>query len=178
RLSAADYTWHGIERYCGIKYWYNARWDQVRGKRIRRARLFGLQSDVEMAKYLYQLIQRAIDSEHQHWAKVTLVPGDAHYNRMRGESFRLGMATRIRERLTAMADDLDRTVKTGSGTALVVVKNAVVEDAYATLGLKLRTIGGFGAIRSGAAYADGQRAGDRVNLSRPVQSNGAQRRLS
>jgi hypothetical protein len=88
------------------------------------------------------------------------------------------MGSRINERLIALAAVLDNTAKTGSGTALVVVKNAVVDEAYGKLNLHFsgRRIGGM-SVRDGAAYYAGREAGDRVNLDRPITTGPAAKRL-
>ena len=67
-----------------------------------------------------------------------------------------------------MASALDSTAQTGSGTALVVVKNAVVTEAFAKLGLKFRGSLSGKSVRDVGAYMAGRAAGDRVNLNRPV----------
>ena len=93
-------------------------------------------------------------------------------------SFRVGMASRINARLIEMAAARDGAAKTGSGTALVVVKNAVVDAAFEKLGLQfLRRGAGLdkGARRS--SHARRSAAGDRVNLSRPVGGGAVPPRL-
>jgi hypothetical protein len=152
----------------------------VNGKPRRQARILGLQADAEMARYLYEMITAAIASGWRTWAAGRLVTGKAHAvdNRRAIASFRVGMAMRINERLVEMARALDSTAKTGSGTALVVVKDAIVNEAYAKLNLHFGRgrIAGM-AVRDGAAYHAGQVAGDKVNLSRPINAGPAAKRL-
>src|SRR5215469_7574955 len=62
KLTAADTCLWAIDRYCGVKSWYQKKLNK-RGVYARHARILGLRSDVEMAIYLYRLIDRAIDSE-------------------------------------------------------------------------------------------------------------------
>jgi hypothetical protein len=163
RLAAVDFCVKGIARYCGVKMWFTER--SIEGKKLRLIAVLGLRGDVEMARYLYEMLASAIKSES---------------SRLKGasrSSFQVGMAYRINERLTQMAIDLEPTAKTGSGTALVVVKGALVDDAYAKLNLRLRSISGGPRNTDHAAYSAGRAAGDRVNLNRPVGSRAADKML-
>jgi hypothetical protein len=178
QMAPADYCMEGIRKYCGVRMWFTTR--SVDGQVRRQARIFGLQSDAEMARYLYEMIEGVIEVVHREWAARTLVSGRAYasYNRRAVSAYRVGMAARINERLIAMAAVLDNTAKTGSGTALVVVKNAVVDEAFAKLGLRFsgRHVRGMSA-RDADAYYAGQAAGDKVNLDRPVTTGPAAKRL-
>lgn len=164
-MAPADYCLGGIGKLCGVKIWYETR------QGVRRLRLLGLKQDVEMASYLYKMIEGTIDVVHRAWARENLVSSkaNAQYNRRAVSAYRVGMATRIDQRLHEMARDRDGTAKTGSGTALVVVKDQAVEAAFAKLGINLTSshMSGMSA-RDAAAYSAGKAAGDRVNLSRPV----------
>jgi hypothetical protein len=80
------------------------------------------------------------------------------------------MARRINFRLLQMAREREPVVKTASGTALVVVKDRLVSDAFDRLGIKFgRGLAGM-QWRSRDAYAAGQLAGDKVNLGRPISA--------
>lgn len=154
-MAPVDYCVRGIGRYCGVRMWFDMR------SGIRVIAMLGLHADVEMAKYLYQMLAAAMKSSSYG------VKG-----RSEKKSFQLGMADRLNERLIAMAIELEPKAKTASGTALVVVKNAVVDDAFKSLGLHFRSTPGM-RVSDGAAYGAGRAAGDRVNLNRPVGSREA-----
>lgn len=175
KLAAVDYCLHGIDAYCGVKTWFQSRWDFNLHKSVRRVRILGLKNDVEMARYLYGMVASAIKSETERFASTNAAFGTDM--RQANTSFQVGMARRVNTRLIEMARELAPVAKTGSGTALVVVKNAVVNEAYNKLNLKFS--GGLSGMsaRDGAAYSAGRAAGDRVNLSRPI-GGAAQRRLS
>ena len=160
RLAAFDYCLTGIARYCGVKMWFSN--EDGDGRIIS---ILGLRGDMEMAKYLYRLLAAVIKSESSRFKGAIK------------SSFQVGMATRVNERLIQMAKDLEPKAKTASGTALVVVKNAVVNDAFGKLGIRLRSISSGPRATDGAAYSAGKDAGDRVNLNRPVGSNGPQKLL-
>ena len=59
-----------------------------------------------------------------------------------------------------------------TGTALMVVKHQVVEEAFRETDVKLVNMYGLGARVIPSAYQAGLVAGDRVNLSRPVRGEG------
>ena len=160
--------WDGISAYCGVKCW--AHW--VGG--AKKLRFFGLRADTEMAKYLSEMVSGAIRVECERYKRTD------DYKASRGgraatSAFRHGMAQRINARLHQMARATDKTAMTGSGTALVVVKGAAVAEAFAKLDMHLRSSTSRYSIRDGGAYGAGKAAGDRVNLSRPVNSAGTRR---
>jgi hypothetical protein len=76
-----------------------------------------------------------------------------------------------------MAKALEPTARTATGTALVVVKGAVVDAAFDRLGIRFNSVLHGPKARDASAYHAGIAAGDRVNLSRPV-GGAAQGRIS
>jgi hypothetical protein len=134
-----------------------------------------MKADVEMARYLYEMIGGTIAVECQRWQRSADYQ-EAYSRRSASASFKIGMASRISARLKQMALDLAPVAKSATGTALVVVKGAAVAKAYAELGLRLSSSRAGGSIRDGRGYAAGKAAGDRVNLSRPIA--GRQRQLA
>ena len=161
RKVPVDYCVGGIARYCGVKMWFDMRTG------VRVISILGLHGDVEMAKYLYSMLTSAIKSTS---ASVR--------GRSEKTSFMIGMAHRINERLIQMAMDLEPKAKTASGTALVVVKNAVVKEAFDALNLHFMRSADKGPRASdSAAYHAGRAAGDRVGLNRPVGSSRGDQKL-
>lgn len=161
-----DYCLGGIKHYCGVKAWFSRKWDDAAGEYANKLVLFGLRADCDLAQWLYELIGRVIPSEAEKFKRTTSHP-DNRSRRRAVTAFRMGMAGRINQRLHQMARAMEPAARTGSGTALVVVRNAVVEAAYAKLDLHLRQRKGR-SVRDGAAYQQGVAAGDRVSLNRPV----------
>lgn len=168
RVSPADYCLRGISALCGVKFWY------MKSANSRRLAIFGQKPDIEMAKYLYEMISGVITVEELRWERT------AEYQMLQGSSrrsapasFRIGMASRLNERLIKMARDLEPVAKTASGTALVLVKNAAVEEAYAALNLNLKGKALGGSARDSTGYFAGKKAAERVNLSRPINHQGA-----
>lgn len=172
RMAPADYCLHGIDAYCGVKTWYSKSFGH------RLLKILGLKADVEMARYLYEMIAGAIKVETALFQKTKSWLWSDN-RRTATSSFQVGMATRIENRLQEMARALEPSAKTASGTALVIVKNAIVDQAFAEVsaGLKRSRLSGGMVDGSSLAYGAGRAAGNRVNLSRPV-SGGNTKRLS
>lgn len=91
-------------------------------------------------------------------------------------SFQLGMAVRVSERLETMHDEREARVagQRSTGTALMVVRHQVVEEAFRASGPRLRAMPGL-MTRNTGAFRAGRAAGDQVNLKRPVEHHGLAR---
>jgi hypothetical protein len=167
KVSPSDKCLSGIQRYCGIRMWF-----QKEGKR-RMAVGFGLRSDVEMAEWLYDMIGTAILGQNNHYWDTVIAKDEWMSSQEKRQAlwdFEVGMAQRINSRLNEMAQALEPVAKTGSGTALIVVKGAVVNAAYDKRHALTRwgKAPSGGSYRHSSAYGHGAAAGDRVNLNRPV----------
>jgi hypothetical protein len=130
---------------------------------------FGQASDALMAKYIYDLIVRSIDSETDKFKKSD--DWQHAYNRKSATvSFQLGMASRIAKRLKDMTAQNNADLNAARGSnALVVLKMQLVEKAYSDNGgEKLRTVKAGSRANDYNAYSKGGAAGDKVNLSRPL----------
>src|SRR6476659_10126714 len=121
RIAAVDYAAVGIARYCGVKTWNQRRFGVQGWTRLKV--FFGLKSDVEMARYLYQMLANSIKTEAALYTKKELSASFLD-STQRGEAtwaFQVGMARRVRDRLLDMARSLEPTAMSASGTALVVL---------------------------------------------------------
>ncbi len=87
-------------------------------------------------------------------------------------SFQHGMAARIADRLEARHTEREAQIgaKQATGTALMVIRHQVVEQAFAETKVKLRMVSGLSFHRD-AAYQAGQSAGERVDLRRPIEGS-------
>lgn len=127
--------------------------------------LFGHETDVELAKYLYEVCAEAAETE---WVNY----GNKHGFTVKArESFRMGFARRVHARMVELKQARDeerrRHVQMSGCTDLVIVKDQIVRAEFEKEGVKLtggrsRTIHDMGSFRNGAA------AGDRVNLNNPL----------
>jgi hypothetical protein len=166
KTAPADYCTKGIEKYCGVRMWRTHTGSSI------KIRVLGLKGDAEMAQWLYEMIEGAVWAQANVYLRTELKSLDLTPKQKRDAcwSFELGMAQRVNDRLIAMAQALEPVAKTASGSALVVVRNAVVDEAFAKLNLRFTGRVSGMSNRDFAAYGSGHAAGDRVNLNRPVGS--------
>jgi len=70
------------------------------------------------------------------------------------------------------ARDANVAAQRSTGTALMVIKHRVVDDAFRETEIRLVSAGSLTRARVNGAFRHGVAAGDRVNLNRPVQGTG------
>ena len=119
---------------------------------------FGLRSDIEVARYLTELIDNAVRSELGRYKNSADYRQDRH---VANSSFMLGMVASIADKLTAMKLERDAVI-TGTGRDLVVLKASVVDAELEKLDLKLRTVRRATRMVSPTAYEVG---GDRGRVA-------------
>lgn len=159
-LHDVRYAASAIGRFCGCRTWFQ-------GGRIE---FFGLPQDIEVAKFLVDLVRNSIESAFKVFLKSDERPIDNRTdkkmcNKIVRRPFMVAMAQRVGVRLNEMSAAREATAMTSTGTSLVVVRNAVVNEQYKDLALKLRAKRS-GAVRGhNAVFAAGRKAGDRVNLT-------------
>ena len=134
----------------------------------------GTPHDVEMALYLTEML---VGASKRAWSEAA---GDdtADFKEMtkRRLSFYQGFGCRVHNRLMALANERAEARMqargTATGSALVVVKSALIKAKMEEMGLELipgkkRNIG----LVDPKAYAKGASAGDQVNLNRPLNGD-------
>ena len=164
-----------IARFCDCKVWLaravppnpDVSFDWTRpGSRYV---FFGFETDTALATYLFAVIDRAIRTET---AAFRLANPQLRAVRLRraSASFQHGLAAGVSERLGSMHLAREAAVRAqrSSGTALILTKQRVVDDAFRETNVRLVTLGAVGPRRKSAAFRDGWVAGDQVNLNRPV----------
>jgi len=151
-----------IGEFCGVVTWYS--------KREQASNGFGFNGDVEMYEFLLKLVH---DSMNREWKEYLpnnpKRPGLSRHTEY--WSFMLGMAERINEKIMALMEEREVVVDS-TGTDLVVKKFEVIEAGMKEMlpGLQLRQGRSRGIRADGSAMAEGRKAGDRVNLNRPLKS--------
>jgi len=157
-----------IARFCDCKVWL-AR-DSGQGRYV----FFGFETDAALARYLYEVVDRAIRSELEEFrARSPRLTGLAL--RRASMAFQHGMASRVAERLEEVLLERETNVaaQRSNGTALMVVKHQAVEDAFRETGTRLVSETVRFTVPRDAAFREGRAAGNRVNLNRPMTANGA-----
>jgi hypothetical protein len=152
-----------IARFCDCKVWL------ARDEALPHYVFFGFAADTTLTQYLFNVIDRAMQSSLTEFRmrrpRLTGIE-----LRTASKSFQHGMATRIADRLDEMHRTREANVaaQRATGTALILVKHQVVEDAFRETEIRLVSAGRLGHARINGAFRHGQAAGDRVNLNRPV----------
>jgi hypothetical protein len=130
---------------------------------------FGLRGDVAAAQYLYEMVERAFETETKAFR------GGEIYRDMQGDrrtatnSFQTGMAKGIRAKLQAIRKVRQEAMRGASGRDLVPVKAAIVDEEMEKLGLQL-TMRAAGQPRRyfADAFHAGEAAGQRFEYMQAV----------
>ena len=155
-----------IARFCDCKVWISRDGD------VPSYVFFGFESDTTLASYLYSLINHAMWTELESF-RAAHPQLRATGLRSASKSFQQGMAVRIAGRLDHMHQARDNVAaQRSTGTALMVIKHRVVDDAFRETEIRLVSAGSLTRARVNGAFRHGMAAGDRVNLNRPVQGAG------
>jgi hypothetical protein len=159
-----------LGRFCNVKCWSSKaakEWTFV---------FFGLESDVQMASYLFQVIDRAMATEVARYKHTPEYQFASVHRKRLSNSFQNGFAYRINERLARLSYDAEVARQANptmsSSTALVVVaKSKRVEEEFRKTGTRLRMRTNATRTTEHGSAAAGRAAGDKVNLSRPVEGS-------
>jgi hypothetical protein len=142
---------------------------------FERAKLvyFGFEVDTQIAEYLTAVFLRAIDRESQ---AFTMFNSDYDEKTSRGqsdmiESFGIGMAGRLGERLDELKSKRD-FVKRTTGMDLVKVKGPLVDAAFDALGLVMGRGGRGRSVRDPSAFAAGRTAAGNVSINQGIAGRG------
>lgn len=140
-------------------------------------KFFGVETDVELAKYIISVISSCFEGEYKSFKESDTYVNFSGHRRVLNTDFRRGFAGRINDRLRELKANATKEYKKSenTGTALVVVeKDKYVQEEFDKLNMRLRkTYRQTRYVRSGGAYSAGASAGNKVNLNRPVGTNGA-----
>ncbi|MGE0415802.1 MAG: DUF2786 domain-containing protein [Acetobacteraceae bacterium] len=137
-------------------------WGETSEDDTLRYIFFGLPADVQAAVYLHDLIALAFDTETRAF-QASGIYRDTHTRQRRTAttSFQAGLARGIVQKLTELRHSRD-AAGNGGGRALVPVKERMIEQEMAALGLTFRRRGGArGRMVLRDAYDAGQEAGER-----------------
>lgn len=171
-----------LARFSDVRVWMSPpqKWGNPTIKNMRYF-FFGLESDVQMAVYLTDIIDKAISTELNKFKK-TDVYKDAHNRKTSTHSFYMGITSRLAHRLNKMKNETEaaaqkRNLETqkllGSNmTSLTVVKATIVDEAFKELGMRLRSTSSHRVIGDRSAFGAGDAAAGNVNLNRPLAGGG------
>jgi Protein of unknown function (DUF2786) len=169
RRRPIDLCTPAIARFCDCKVWL------AHAETAAHYVFFGFATDTKLAVYLFSIVDRAMGSELLSFRERRPTLAGTELRRA-SRSFQQGMAARIGERLETMHAEREASIGAAqsSGTALIIMRHQVVEDAFRNTKVQLQSSGGM-TLRRNAAYRAGQAAGDRVNLGRPIDGGSPSR---
>jgi hypothetical protein len=158
RFGPIDSCIPAVGMFCDCRVWS----EKAPDGEIRYV-FFGLPADVAGACYLYELVERAFATETELFKRSELYAEHRSGDRRSAtQSFQTGLAHGIARKLHELRQRREETMRTETGRDLVPVKEAVVEEELARLGLRFQTRnGGRGRYVLRDAYEAGHEAGDR-----------------
>jgi len=136
-------------------------WGEKSATGTLRYVFFGLPADVAAARYLYELVERAFETETARFrAGETYAALPTPVRRTATHSFGIGLARGIAAKLRTLREAREAALRGSSGRDLVVAKAGVVDAELAKLGLHFRTRKGTGGRRVLThAFEQGHEAG-------------------
>jgi hypothetical protein len=158
RFAPIDECIPAVARFCDCRVWS----EKTAAGEIRYV-LFGLPADVAGARYLYDLIEQAFETETDRFKSGALYadhpPG---HRRSATTSFQTGLAHGISGKLHALHAERKSAMRATTGRDLVPIKRATVDDELARLGMTFHARGRQKGKRVlSDAYHAGQEASDR-----------------
>lgn len=164
-----QYITVGISRFTGTK--------SFTSHNKKKINFVGLPSDVEFAMWLTETLTMFVQKELKNyiWGNdYTSLPPNQKRPIIMG--FVIGCCNRITARLKELSAAGD-VKATSNGTALVVIKNALIDRAMADMGLELRQPRVRGTRTNHDAYGAGKAAGDRASFGRPMGGAGGMKQI-
>lgn len=152
-----------IADFCDCKVWR----EKDAGGVIRHV-FFGLPASAEMARTLHDIIDAAMQAA---WADYRAGQRFIRHGQDEKSAFLVGMAVSVADKLHALKARREDATRGATGRDLVVVRHAIVEEAFAKLDLTFRQGGGSGKAYDPGAFEAGQAAGRGVAVPavRPVR---------
>lgn len=155
---------NAIGDFAGCRIWKTVQPDGTIGYAV-----FGLPSDIELAVYIHDILHVAIDTE------VARFKWHAKRRRALGggpppsaASFATGMAASLSERLRELGAGRTQERQARGGRDLVPMKEKLVEEEFAKLGLSL-THRSLRRMVSRDAYDAGREAGARIEIRKGLK---------
>ncbi|MFY9839998.1 MAG: DUF2786 domain-containing protein [Xanthobacteraceae bacterium] len=153
-----------VERFTNTEAWYQS---ISRGHYTRT--ICGLPADVDFAEWLIDSLTLFVQSELA--AFLMSFAGTGREEQSAKRSFVMGCIERISGRLAELAKP--KQMQSSNSRALVVTKQAAIQECMAANNIKLTCGGGSCGPGDMAAYGAGRAAGGRASLGRPLGGRSA-----
>lgn len=164
RRSPLDECVIAIAVFCDCRAWYETTPDGT----IRHV-FFGLPADVAGARYLYEKIDEAFETETALFKRSELY--DRHPSAKRRSattSFQAGLGHGINAKLNRLRAERDRAFRASGGRDLVPIKRDVIEDELAALGLRLKALHTNRKHLLAEAYKTGRVTGENLEWEEKI----------
>jgi hypothetical protein len=160
RRSPLDECAGTIAFFCDCRSWY----EMTPQGHIRHI-FFGLPADVAGARYLYEKIDEAFDTETAAFKRSELY-GSHPSEKRRGAttSFQAGLGHGICAKLNRLKEERAAAFRASGGRDLVVVKRDVIEDELAAMGMRLKAVQTNRKSFLAKAYKKGRVTGENLEL--------------
>jgi len=136
RRSPLDECAGAIAGFCDCRSWY-----EITPQGNIRHIFFGLPADVAGARYLYEKIEEAFETETAQFKRSELY--DSHPSAKRRSattSFQAGLGHGICAKLNRLKAERAAAFRASGGRDLVPVKRDVIEDELAAMGMRLKAL--------------------------------------
>lgn len=164
RRSPLDECAGAIAVFCDCRSWY-----EMTPQGYIRHIFFGLPADVAGARYLYEKIGEAFETETAAFKRSDLY--DAHPSAKRRSattSFQAGLGHGINAKLDRLKAERDAAFRASGGRDLVPIKRDVIESELAALGLRLKALHADRKNLLAAAYTTGRVAGETLEWEEKI----------
>lgn len=161
RIAPIDSCVPAIAAFFDCRVWA----ERAQGTALRYI-FFGLRGDVAAAQYLYEMVERAFETETNVFRASDIYFEMAGERRSATNSFQIGLARGISDKLHALRAARDAGARSASGRDLVPMKAAIVDEEMQKLGLNLSSrILGRGKRVLTDAFAAGEVAGQQFEFA-------------
>ncbi len=149
-------------------------WSETAEDATLRYIFFGLPADVQAAVYLHDLIALAFISETAAFQAGDFYrAADSGHRRSATNSFQLGLARGINQKLRTLRQARDVAGAGSNGRALVPIKDSMIDDEMERLGLTFHRKSTTRKKVLPGAYNAGKEAGERFEYRPGIEQRGA-----
>lgn len=168
-----DISFVGVSAFCNCKMWVT---------RDKNYKFFGFVEDTKMAMYLMDVIAQAYETELAKFKKSDYYRNSHQHGRILTTNFYKGMASHLQDRLLDMKNERNareyenqktKSICDHKSTDLILMKKQKVEDEWEKRDIKLVRHYGNRYRSDFNARSAGRKAGQNVNLNRPINSGGS-----
>jgi hypothetical protein len=146
-------------------------WGETADDGTLRYVFFGLPGDVQAAVYLHDLVAATFTTETGTFQREKFYRSlDSGQRRSATNSFQVGLAQGIIDKLNASRKARDSATSGSAGRALVPVKQSIIDEELQRLGLSLRRVSSSRRTVISDAFDAGKKAGKKFEYRQGIQA--------